>query len=142
LQRLIGAALDCSISSNGNTRQIMVVPRPSQKRDLLVEILACAGRYKRQPPNVPVVFLLVTDPAAGSIDPDLLRTFYGLTQREAQLAAILHDGCDLPHAAIELGIAYNTARVHLGNVLKKTGCSSRPELVALLTRIQISFDGN
>lgn len=64
----------------------------------------------------------------------LLCAEYGLTNAEAKLALTLAGGKNLRSAADELGIAFNTARVHLAHVFQKTDVGSQSNLVRLLIR--------
>jgi DNA-binding NarL/FixJ family response regulator len=55
-----------------------------------------------------------------------------LTEREAEIGALLVRGMSGEHIAEELGIAPNTVREHLKNIHKKLGVSTRAELVCRL----------
>ena len=63
---------------------------------------------------------------------DQLRTAFGLTKAEAQLAALLADGEDLREAAGKLHITYGTARTRLAQIFQKTDTRRQAELVRLL----------
>lgn len=81
--------------------------------------------------------ITVRDAAAiAEVDPEMLRTMFGLTRRQAQIAAMLassHD--DLPTIASGLGISYETARTHLRAAMHKCGVGSQIELVRVLARL-------
>jgi DNA-binding NarL/FixJ family response regulator len=70
-----------------------------------------------------------TEPA-----PELLRRLYGLTSREAALAALLMRGTDLREAAEQLEVSVHTARTYLRFIFRKTETCRQSELVALLLR--------
>jgi DNA-binding CsgD family transcriptional regulator len=83
-----------------------------------------------------LVVLLVEDlmRAPGQIEP-LLNAVFGLTPREATLAAALARGRDLAEAAATLGITLGTARIYLKNVFAKTHTRRQAELVGLILRL-------
>lgn len=66
--------------------------------------------------------------------PDLLRSAFSLSRREAELAALLTRGLDLGEAAEQLGVTRPTVRSQLAALFSKTGTRRQAELVALLTR--------
>lgn len=59
---------------------------------------------------------------------------FGLTTREAEVAACLAAGMTLPEAANHLGIELTTARTHLGRLFDKTGTRSQLALGLLAAR--------
>jgi DNA-binding CsgD family transcriptional regulator len=75
--------------------------------------------------------VMVVDPAQprAGIEP-LLRAWFGLTQREAELTALLGGALSLEEAAAMLGMSSGTARAHLRHVFAKCGARSQAELVA------------
>jgi DNA-binding CsgD family transcriptional regulator/PAS domain-containing protein len=64
----------------------------------------------------------------------LLRCYYGLTRTEAQVGACIAVGHSLEEIAAERGTTIETVRWYNKQVLAKTGCGSRAELVRQLTR--------
>lgn len=70
-------------------------------------------------------------------DGDPLRAFarrYGLTRKEAEIAALLGDGKVLPEIARDLGVSLTTARTHLGHLFDKTGTRNQLSLALLVAR--------
>mgnify|MGYP001298755389 CR=1 FL=1 len=59
---------------------------------------------------------------------------FGLTAREAEVAACLAAGMTLPEAAIHLGVELTTARTHLGRLFDKTDTRSQLSLGLLAAR--------
>ncbi|MBS1905823.1 MAG: helix-turn-helix transcriptional regulator [Actinobacteria bacterium] len=57
-----------------------------------------------------------------------------LTRREKDVLLYASGGSSVQIIANELGISPRTAEVHLGNIYRKLGVSSRPQLMALLHR--------
>lgn len=79
--------------------------------------------------------LLIRDPKPRSGNPAALAALFGLTGREAALAAHLAAGLPLTRAATRAGMSHNTARVHLRSIFAKTGTRSQVELAHLLARL-------
>jgi DNA-binding CsgD family transcriptional regulator len=65
----------------------------------------------------------------------LLMDTFTLTSREADLALGLRENGSIAEAAAALGIAHNTARVHLQRVFKKTSTRTQAELAVILERL-------
>lgn len=84
----------------------------------------------------PAAAVLIRDPVLlPGPSETLLAELFGLTGREAQLAAVLVDGLALRQAADRLDMAYNTARNHLRGIFAKTGAGSQVELMRLLAKL-------
>jgi DNA-binding CsgD family transcriptional regulator len=83
-----------------------------------------------------LVVLLVEDlmRTPGQIEP-LLNAVFGLTPREASLAAALARGKELADVAETLGITLGTARVYLKGIFAKTHTRRQAELVSLILRL-------
>lgn len=64
-----------------------------------------------------------------------LREAFGLTAREAQLAALMAEGTSPSAAAKALGVAEGTARNHLKALMGKMAVSRQAELAALLAHL-------
>jgi DNA-binding CsgD family transcriptional regulator len=58
----------------------------------------------------------------------------GITEREAELGALLLCGCSPAQAAIRLGISVHTVRHHLKSIFRKTGCRSQADLVQRIAK--------
>ncbi len=81
-----------------------------------------------------VVF--ITDPDLSEEGPEnALIRLYGLTAREAALAARLATEMNLDRAADELGISRNTVRLHLQRVFDKTETHTQAELLRLMLHL-------
>ena len=61
------------------------------------------------------------------------RTPRGLTPRENEVLDLLIEGCSAPQIATRLGIATNTARSHIQNILAKLQVHTRLEAIAVAT---------
>lgn len=64
-----------------------------------------------------------------------LARLFGLTPAQAALAAALAAGATLDQHARKRGISKETARSHLAEVRRRTGCRRQVDLVALLARV-------
>jgi DNA-binding CsgD family transcriptional regulator len=79
----------------------------------------------------PLAAIFVTIPGQAHETPvELLRRLFCLTLAEARVCERLVAGMKLDEAAQHLGIAADTARVHLKRVFAKTGAGRQAELVA------------
>jgi len=102
--------------ANGHTIQIMAFPAGGATPDI------CAEEE--------LVSLILLDSAQGpSLGTETVRSLFGLTGAEANLAAALCDGTSLNQYATEHGIAVGTARVHLKRILGKTDSARQADLV-------------
>jgi DNA-binding CsgD family transcriptional regulator len=112
------------MSSDGRRYLLQVHPVPGRARDIFASATALA-------------LLIEPDRAPARVRVDLsgIRTAYGLTEQEANVAALLAQGLDISSIAARLGIRPNTVRSYLKAVLQKTGAARQAELVALLARI-------
>lgn len=70
-------------------------------------------------------------------DAEQLSAVLGFSESEARLALVLVTGKTLKDFAKLQGCTMNTARTHLKNLLRKSGCSRQIDLVQLLTQLQL-----
>lgn len=78
-----------------------------------------------------VVDLLQQD----SVSRGAVASLFGFSDREAELADFFSQGMRVDEIAEAMGIAVNTARVHLRSVFNKTGCGSQIELARLFALV-------
>lgn len=113
----------------------MLVSRRSSKRPYVLRVMP--------PPPVEcflssqsiACIVLVQDLARDSVSGDTLRQLFGLSVREADLAAALvRRGC-LQSAAADAEMATNTARNHLQTIFLKTSVNSQVALISLLGQL-------
>lgn len=113
----------------------VLVPRPSLRRPYQV-VIAPLGRTVPLlvGSRVPRILVLIDDPAAHQpVASALLMQLYGLTPREAELAAALGAGATVKEAAVTLGMRYETARSHLRRVFDKTRTRRQADLMILVS---------
>jgi DNA-binding CsgD family transcriptional regulator len=60
---------------------------------------------------------------------EYLRKCWHLTAREVEVAKLVCEGSDNNEIRKKLGIAYNTARAHLGNIFRKVGVRGKAGLI-------------
>jgi DNA-binding CsgD family transcriptional regulator len=133
LQGLIRAAIATSEGDGSVTSAPLSVSRPSLLRSLT--LLIAPIRMEHAFVQKPVAVVFVSDPEREpEAVPEMLRRLYGLTTREAEVAALLMQGIDLHEAAGQLGVGMNTARTHLRLIFEKTDTHRQSELVHLLLR--------
>src|SRR5205814_5037795 len=78
----------------------------------------------------PAVLVVAHDRSARvGISPDHLRSLYGLTRAQAELAAMLADGLSVNDITRTTGLSIHTVRDRLKQVLARTETSSQPQLV-------------
>jgi DNA-binding CsgD family transcriptional regulator/PAS domain-containing protein len=112
------------------------VRRPSPRRPLA--LLVSPLRIADADPCFRTVAgaIFVDDPDdPGSVSEELLRDLYGLTPREAEVAAQLGGGRTLPEVGEVLGISVNTVKVRLQEVFAKTETHRQADLSRLLARV-------
>lgn len=84
----------------------------------------------------PVAMLVLIDLDGRSADVSAdLRSGWGLTPREAELAMLLGEGRRIDQAAASLGISEQTARHHLKAIFRRLEIDRQTDLVRLITRL-------
>jgi DNA-binding CsgD family transcriptional regulator len=123
-----GRGLDCPAAIR--------VPCPPRHRDYHVVVTPVLNRMPQFVGlPAPAIAVLITDPHASPMTSNVIRKLYGLTPKEAELAAKLGAGLSLEEAADSLVIRYETARTHLRRIFVKTDTKRQSELVLLLARL-------
>jgi DNA-binding CsgD family transcriptional regulator len=134
LQRLCAAVSDRREPPHSGGA--MVIQRPSSPvpmQLLVTPVRGCGslGTTVRRP----AALVFVSDPLSDGLPSEaLLRHYYGLTKAEAEVAARIGAGRSLQSIADDRGSTIGTIRWYNKQVLAKTGCSSRAELVRQMTR--------
>lgn len=109
----------------GRATFLQIIPVAGEARDLFGVAVAVAVLISPEPQTA----------AAGPAAP-LLREALRLTEREAEVAALIGEGCSITEVARTVGIAVGTARNHVKSVYEKTGTSRQAQLVALLAKLR------
>jgi len=79
--------------------------------------------------NTLAVCLIVDPQKACSVDAQVLREVYGLTETEAKIAAMIADGLDYKAIASGRNVSIETIRTYTKSIFKKVGVNSRAGLV-------------
>ena len=133
LQSVIRLAISTSQGRMGRPGAPLSLSRPSLARSFA--LLVAPIRMERVFLHEPAAVVFITDPERESETPvSMLERLYGLTPREAALAALLLRGLDLKEAAGQLGTSMNTARTHLRLIFEKTDTHRQSELIHLFLR--------
>ena len=82
------------------------------------------------------IFIVITDLDSKTVPHEaVIQKVFGLTEAQARLAALLANGHSLVGAAIEIGIATETARKYLKAIFQRMSVRRQGEMIALLSRI-------
>lgn len=112
------------------------VPRQRCPASLQVTVYPLPGDALK-PGSAAAMFIV--DPArAAAPDEKALRSFYGFTRTESQLAAALSRGGSLDDYCRANAVSANTARTHLKSILAKTGTHRQAQLVSLLANMPLT----
>ena len=131
LMALIAAAGDAELRIGGS--MVLAVPDRRPPLSITVVPLRISGHpiFNAEPR----VLVCAIDPSRTVPVPEhRLRDLFGLTSAEARVALALVERGDLPAAAGKLGMALNTARIHLGRIYDKTGVNRQIALANLVSR--------
>lgn len=135
LNRMIARALAANSGEHMPVTESGLISRTGHHPPYVVSVcpvplepLACFA-------NDAAVLVIIRDNAPHAPSVDLIGALYGLTAREAEVAAKLQSGVPLTRVADDLGISVNTARVHLRAIFLKTGTRSQTELARVLANL-------
>lgn len=135
-------AIAASSASQVREPNRLYLERPSGLTSLVVTVMSLDGTTIGPSCSAPRAALFVVDPAAPiRIDTRGLSETYGLTPREASVAAMLSRGADIAQAAETLGVCTATARQYLKRALDKTGTHRQANLVRLVLQTFTDFHG-
>lgn len=106
------------------------ISRPSGKRPLILVCYPLQRRSRMVAPLEAAALVTIIDPqCCRRYRTDLHRQAFGLTTREAEMAAAILAGHSAESAAASLGISIATARTHLRRLFEKTETSGQAALV-------------
>jgi DNA-binding CsgD family transcriptional regulator len=137
LDQLIAAAVAHGVNHAVASGGVVIVHRPSLRQPFVLIVSRLRGTTEPvDDPAHPRAVVLIKDPSeADGANPGLLIDLFGLTRREAEVAAAVVAGHGLQAAAQQLGIALTTARTHLQHVFEKTHTRRQSELTSLVLQI-------
>ena len=109
----------------------------SGARTLVVTVLPIHPHHPLAVHQAPLALAVLHDPAApGGLDPRLIGAMLSLSPTETRLALLLAAGRSVKEFAATEGMSWHTARSHMKNVLRKSGCRRQMELAALLQSLR------
>jgi DNA-binding CsgD family transcriptional regulator len=83
-------------------------------------------------PGTVALIVIRREQVDASVELEALRQRFDLSLQEARMALALREGGSVADIAARMGIAYETARVHLKSAFAKTGSHKQRELLALV----------
>ena len=120
-------------ASQGEAAELNGVVSLARRGRMPLVLMLAPMRFKGEVRMHGAALLFVFDPeATPSITADMVRQLFGLSRKEAELAAALCSGKTLDDLAAERGTSINTVRTQLKSVFNKTGTSRQADLVSLL----------
>lgn len=103
------------------------VPRDTGQIGLILKIMPGPASL-----HAPTAIVALADVfRSPSVPRRVVMALFQLSDREADLAVLFSKGLRVDEIAERMGVATNTARVHLRNVFAKTGCASQVDLARL-----------
>ncbi len=136
LDAAVRLALRARPLTSAPPQQRLLLRRMSGRRGLVADVMPVADT-RENPLARAAVLILLTDldliPAPANQD---LRRIFGLTPKEAELAARIATGERLESVAEALSISREHARQRLKIIFEKTATHRQAELVALLSRLR------
>ena len=132
LQALIrlNAVRSSEATAPENPVNVLGVPDRDGRTHYLLKVFPFAAAR-----NCSLALVAVSDLVESrAIDRSIIAAVFSFSPREAELGELFSNGLRIEEIAPRMGVAMNTARVHLRNVLAKTGCSSQIELARTFAR--------
>ncbi len=141
----VKAAIDQAAHVDRTTAwpRIVLIERPSLRRSYQVLTFPVRGGLPQfRGLRVPSLAVFIVDPEQQLVQaPEILADMFGLTRKEAEIAARLAEGKSIQQLAGELGMRYETARTHMRRIFDKTSTSRQSGLVSLIARISMAGSG-
>ena len=111
------------------------VPRSLANGDWLALVSPCPRFLQHLPVRTPAAIIRILETAAKAELSSAHANLFGLSPREADVAAALLAGHSLESLCHALGISRNTVKVHLQSIFRKTRTNRQSELVHLLSEV-------
>lgn len=132
----VQAAIDRAVRGEDTGAGTVRIARSAGRPPLLATVYPLPRSRRLLAPFEAAALVTIVDPARSPASPVArLRRAFGLTEKEAELAALLGTGHSVEAASGQLAIAISTARLHLRRIFAKTDTSRQAELVLLLARL-------
>ena len=136
LSAVIRELIEAKQAARSNTATaVILVPRPSGKRPLIVCVLEPSSLTDSSGRPIPVVPITFWEHEERSGAEQILRhATWGLTPTECRFANLLMEGLSLVDCCGRMRIRRTTGAFHLKNLFRKTGTSRQIELLCVLFR--------
>ncbi|HEX8839233.1 MAG TPA: helix-turn-helix transcriptional regulator [Sphingomicrobium sp.] len=133
----LNAAIASAIrsSSLGGAGGGVRVPRSAGDGHWLALVSPCPRFLQHLPIRTPAAIVRILETTAKAELSPARAGIFGLSPREADVAAALLAGHSLESLCQALGISRNTVKVHLQSIFRKTGTNRQSELVHLLSEV-------
>ena len=133
LQRLIRDAVATGVGAGVSSGGVTKLSRPSLRRPLVAVVSPLRNEIPFLGRQRAAAVVFVRDPERQPEAPvDVLRRLWSLTPAEAKVGHELVIGHNIDEIAQMLGLANDTVRKHVKQILSKTGTRRQSELVALI----------
>ncbi|WP_394647616.1 helix-turn-helix transcriptional regulator [uncultured Sphingomonas sp.] len=134
-QRRLATLVLQATASHGAAAEATLIERADDRPPYVLCGWPLVRERRALVPDHAAALVTLIDPLAAPLpSARLWRTAFGLTQREAEIAAALVAGQTPDEASATLGVTINTTRVHLRQIFAKTQTARQAELVRLLSR--------
>ena len=87
--------------------------------------------------RIKILISVLTFETERALNPVILQDLFGFTPAESRLATLLVNGKSVLECAEALGVRISTVREQLSNLFAKTQTSRQPELVSMLSRLDL-----
>src|SRR5690625_244571 len=121
-------AVNIHVEGLGNAADLQLVVKPLCK----TSVGAVAG-------TVAKVFINEVGARRPGLDPSRLQEMFSLTDREADLAVLVAEGCSPPEAAERLGVSINTVKTHLRGIYDKLGVRRLAKVATILNSSMVAM---
>lgn len=126
----LSTAVRASLESAGSVDKVLCYRRGTQNLTIIISPLTSVGAEGAHRGGA--MISLYDWASRPSISPELLQRFFGLSQAESRVSALLLRGHSAADIAEQLNRSRETIKSHLQSIYRKTNTSRQGELVALL----------
>ena len=133
----LNVTIACAIKSTsvGSAGGGVRVPRTVTGGSWLALVSPCPRFLEHLPVRTPAAIVRILETSPKTLLSATHAGLFGLSRREADVAAALLSGHSLESLCHALGISRNTVKVHLQSIFRKTGTNRQSELVHLLAEV-------
>lgn len=135
LFQLLSVATHSSLGKGFGLGDKLVVPRPSGRKPLMLQVCPCRAHRSMNSVQAPTAILFVSDSEFIPHDRSAeLSRLYALTPAECRISSLIAEGKDAKEIRTQLGITQATIKTHLKHIFLKVGVRRQSELVSVLLR--------